>query len=99
MNTSALCKIFRLAARASATDHAVDIGERIVAYFDHLGGLEGMVIALVAGGFAFQFKVSDHKREKLAAQIMWLLNRDEFPTNSAVSTSASAPADAKPHAL
>lgn len=61
------------------TDHPADIGERIVAYFDQLGGLEGVVSRLLPGGFAFQFKVSDHKREKLAAQIMWLLNRDEYP--------------------
>lgn len=54
-------------------------GERIIAYFDHLGGLEGTVTRIFDTGFAFQFKVSEHKREKLAAQIMWLLNRHEFP--------------------
>lgn len=56
-----------------------DIGERIVAYFDHLGGLEGIVSRAVPNGFAFQFKVSEHKREKLSSQIMWLLNRDDYP--------------------
>ena len=60
---------------------AVDVepGERVVAYFDHLGGVEGSVSRVFAGGFAFQFKVSEHKREKLAAQIMWLVNRDAYP--------------------
>jgi PilZ domain len=62
-----------------STDQVVEIGERIVAYFEHLGGLEGLVTRLIPAGFAFQFKVSEHKREKLAAQIMWLLNRSEFP--------------------
>ncbi len=57
----------------------VEIGERIVVYFEHLGGLEGVVSRVVAGGFAFQFKVSEYKREKLAAQIMWLINRYDFP--------------------
>lgn len=61
------------------TDSPVEMGERIVAYFAHLGGLEGAVTRIMEGAFAFQFKVSDHKREKLAAQIMWLLNRDDFP--------------------
>ncbi len=61
------------------TEHAVEIGERVVAYFSHLGGLEGTVTRLLPDGFAFQFKVSDHKREKLSAQIMWLLNRNDFP--------------------
>lgn len=57
----------------------VDVGERIIAYFDDLGGLEGTVARVMPGGFAFQFRVSERKREKLAAQIMWLLNRPEFP--------------------
>lgn len=61
------------------SEHAVEIGERIVAYFSHLGGLEGVVTRVLPDGFAFQFKVSDHKREKLSSQIMWLLNRDDFP--------------------
>lgn len=61
------------------TDASVDVDERIVAYFEHLGGLEGSVVREFNGGFAFQFKVSDHKREKLAAQIMWLANREAFP--------------------
>ncbi len=54
----------------------VEIGERIVVYFDHLGGLEGHVVRLFEGGFAMQFKVTPHKREKLAAQLTWLVNRD-----------------------
>ncbi len=30
------------------------------------------------GGFAIELKVSQHKREKLAAQITWLVNKDEL---------------------
>jgi hypothetical protein len=56
-----------------------DPGERVVAYFDHIGGLEGTVVRTTQDGFAFVFKVTEHKREKLAAQIMWLANRDDFP--------------------
>ena len=62
-----------------ATDAKVEAGERIVAYFDHLSGFEGLVSRVTTGGFAFQYKVTEHKREKLAAQIMWLLNRDDYP--------------------
>ena len=54
----------------------VEVGERIVVYFDHLGGLEGHVVRLFEGGFAMQFKITGHKREKLAAQLTWLINRD-----------------------
>ena len=56
----------------------VEDGERIVAYFDHLGGLEGDVVRTFDGGFALQLVASKHKREKLCAQIMWLINRHEF---------------------
>ncbi len=57
----------------------VQINERIVAYFDVLGGLEGSVTRNYSDGFAIQFKVSAHKREKLVAQIMWLFNRGDYP--------------------
>jgi hypothetical protein len=53
----------------------VEPGERIVAYFDHIGGLEGTVVRVFEGGFALQFKITPHKREKLAAQLTWLINR------------------------
>ena len=64
---------------AVVTAHTPDPGERVVVYLDHLGGLEGTVIRTTPDGFAFGFKVTEHKREKLAAQIMWLVNKDDFP--------------------
>lgn len=57
---------------------AVEVGERIVAYFDHLGGLEGTVVRTFDGGFAIGLTATQHKREKLAAQITWLINRSEL---------------------
>ncbi len=56
----------------------VDVGERIVAYFDQIAGLEGTVCRLYSGGFAIGLDVTQHKREKLAAQLTWLINRHEF---------------------
>lgn len=56
----------------------VELDERIVAYLDELGGLEGRVTRIFDGGFAIELKVSQHKREKLAAQITWLVNKDEL---------------------
>lgn len=64
---------------AVVSPHVPEIGERIVAYFDHLGGVEGVVSRKSGDGFAFSFKVSEHKREKLAAQIMWLINKEVYP--------------------
>lgn len=51
-------------------------GERIVAYFDHIGGLEGAVARVFDGGFAIKFKITAHKREKLASQLTWLINKE-----------------------
>jgi hypothetical protein len=64
----------------------VDHGERIVGYFDQLGGLEGIVVRQFQGGFAIALLVTPHKREKLAAQITYLINRHEL-----------APADERRH--
>lgn len=57
---------------------AVDPEERIVAYFDEIGGLEGNVVRVFEGGFAMKLRVTPHKREKLAAQITWLVNKSEL---------------------
>ena len=57
---------------------AVDDGERIVAYLDELGGVEGIVVRTFDGGFALKFSATLHKREKLCAQITWLINRSEL---------------------
>jgi hypothetical protein len=56
----------------------VEPGERVVAYFDHLGGLEGPVTRGFDGGFAFKIEATYHKREKIAAQLTWLANRAEM---------------------
>lgn len=53
----------------------VDNGERIIAYFEHLGGLEGSVVRQFHGGFAIELKATQHKRSKLAGQLAWLSNR------------------------
>jgi hypothetical protein len=53
----------------------VEVGERIIAYFDEIGGLEGHVVRMLPGGFAMKLSASQHKRDKLAAQITWLVNQ------------------------
>ncbi len=57
---------------------AVDDGERIIAYLEELGGVEGTVVRTFDGGFALKFTATLHKREKLAAHITWLINRAEL---------------------
>ena len=57
----------------------VALNERLILQFEQLGSLEATVTRTYRDGFGVQFKTSPHKREKLAAQIMWLLNRDAYP--------------------
>lgn len=74
------CKLGNISVSGAAVYSPVDIdeGERIIAYFDHLGGVEGKVARLFDGGFALEFNATRHKKEKLAAQITWLLNKSEL---------------------
>jgi len=51
-------------------------GERVIAYVDHLGRLEGEIARLVENGFAMTISATIRKRDKLAAQLTWLANRD-----------------------
>ena len=50
-------------------------GERVIAYVDHLGRLEGKIARLFDNGFAMTISASARKRDKLAAQLTWLANR------------------------
>jgi hypothetical protein len=51
------------------------LGERIIAYIDHIGRLEGNVFKLVDHGFVVTLQATERKREKLAAQLTWLANK------------------------
>ena len=50
-------------------------GERVIAYVDHLGRLEGKVARVFQNGFAMTISATTRKRDKLAAQLTWLANR------------------------
>ena len=52
-----------------------EIGERVVAYLDHLGRVEGQISRQTEDGFAFTISATFRKREKLASQLTWLANR------------------------
>jgi hypothetical protein len=65
---------------AFQSDVAVETGERIVAYLEDLGRLEGTVARTFPGGFAIQMKLPAPKRAKLAEQLTWLADRAERGT-------------------
>lgn len=53
-----------------------NIGERVIAYLDHIGRVEGPIVGLIDGGFVMEFSASSRKREQMAAQLTWLANKD-----------------------
>ncbi len=71
------CKLYDISVGGCAlmAPVAVEPDERIVAYFDHIGGIEGTVVRNFEGGFSLRFSITSHRREKLAAQLTWLINR------------------------
>lgn len=52
-----------------------DIGERVIAYIDHIGRIEGKIVRKIEGGFAITVEATARKRDKLASQLTWLANR------------------------
>src|SRR5215467_5925920 len=50
-------------------------GERVIAYVDHVGRLEGKIARQFQNGFAMTIAATPRKRDKLAAQLTWLANR------------------------
>ncbi len=74
------CKLNEASVQHMRLDSPVLVtpDEKIVVYLDHLGGLEGEVTKPVNGGFHLRLNITTRKREKLAAQLTWLINRAEL---------------------
>lgn len=74
------CKLIDISVGGAALMAPVELeeSERIVAYFDHLGGLEGSVARIFEGGFAMRLAATRHRREKLSGVLTWLINRAEI---------------------
>ncbi|KJS08187.1 MAG: pilus assembly protein PilZ [Hoeflea sp. BRH_c9] len=53
-------------------------GERIVAYLDYLGRVEGKVTETGFRSFTISINATDRKRDKLSAQLTWLANKHEL---------------------
>lgn len=51
-------------------------GEKVIAYLDHIGRTEGSIVESIDGGFVMDVTASSRKRDKMAAQLTWLANRD-----------------------
>ena len=74
------CQILNMSPGSAAMIAPVsgNIGERVIAYVDHVGRLEGKILRLFDGGFAMSVNATERKRDKLAAKLTWLANRHEL---------------------
>ena len=63
---------------ALRADYPGELGEKVIAYLDHVGRVEGVITRLFSDGFAMTIIASERKRDKLAAQLTWLANRHEL---------------------
>jgi hypothetical protein len=52
------------------------VGEKVIAYIDHVGRIEGTITSQIDGGFVMDIAASTRKRDKMAAQLTWLANKD-----------------------
>lgn len=91
------CKLHDISVGGAALIAPVEVemGERIVSYFDQLGGLEGRVTRIFDGGFAVKFAATQHKREKLAALLTWIINRSELTPEDQRQHERIVPANVK----
>lgn len=51
---------------------------RVVCYLDELGRIAGEVVRADGETFAVVFEATDRKRDKLADQLMWILNKGRY---------------------
>jgi hypothetical protein len=51
-------------------------GEKVIAYVDLVGRIEGTILTEMEGGFLMDIAASPRKRDKMAAQLTWLANKD-----------------------
>ncbi len=53
-------------------------GERIVAYIQQVGRIEGAVVRLIEGGFVLGIQASPTKRERIVNLLTWLINQSSL---------------------
>jgi len=54
-------------------------GDNLVLYIDDIGRVEGVVARVLSEiGYAIEFRVPPRKRDKIADQLTWLINKDKL---------------------
>lgn len=72
------CRLRDISVSGAALASPVPVrpGEHIVCYLDEVGRIEGPVYRKFDDGFVLTIKASQRARERLAATLMWLANRE-----------------------
>ena len=75
------CRLIDISVESAAmtTPVPLQVGEKLIVYLMHLGGLEGTVVRLFPGSFAMMISGTQRKRDKLAVQIPRLAAQSEIP--------------------
>ena len=71
------------------------LGERVIAYVDHIGRIEGKAWCIEDRGFGMTVDATQRKRDKIAAQLTWFANRDELSLPEDRRHSRKRPSDTK----
>ncbi|MEP3275810.1 MAG: PilZ domain-containing protein [Stappiaceae bacterium] len=74
------CQVINMSPGGAALIAPVigSVGEKVVAYIDHIGRIEGKIAREIEGGFAISINATARKRDKIASQLTWLANRHEL---------------------
>jgi hypothetical protein len=75
------CQLIDISVESAAmtTPIQLRVGEQLIVYLTHLGGIEGSVVRLFPASFALAISGTQRKRDKLAAQIPRLAAQSEIP--------------------
>ncbi|WP_442864916.1 PilZ domain-containing protein [Bosea sp. NBC_00550] len=76
----ATCRAVDMSPGGLSLETAVQVrpGERIVAYIDEIGRIEGLVARTTRTGFAMTINATGRKRDKLAAILTFQANREDL---------------------
>lgn len=87
------CRAVDMSPGGLSLEAAVNVrrGERIIAYIDEIGRVEGTVARITRDGFAMTVTATSHKREKLAATLTFQASREELEIEDMRSAPRVAP--------
>jgi len=71
------CEVIQMSAGGIALRAPMhcEVGERIVAYLQQIGRIEGIVVRLIEEGFVIRILASAAKRERIVNLLTWLINQ------------------------